>query len=130
MIRRTHFTLTLLLLCGSLFWFCQKKLFSKVDIRGRLFDATTALPVQRNVYLRGDDATSKENYSEHSIGLCWTQSEKDGTFRLTSNASKKGKYYLYVESSKGGVPNIKIDNENYFLVVEDQVTNLGDIYVP
>jgi hypothetical protein len=101
---------------------CQKRLFGKVEVHGRIVNYYTGEPMTATVALVADDVTSAKNSAEASITLDKETTKSDGTFSLKSRPSKRGRYYLWVNGRPWEETNSygKID-------VSNGVTELGDI---
>ena len=121
--RKVKLISVLLLSCFGL-WFCQKKLFGHVEVKGRLLHFFTNQPLQKSVELRGDDATSSKNSTENSISLCKGQSNEDGTFDIRSKPSRRDRYYLYIDGKSW---NEKKTSE--IDVTANKTNDLGDIFI-
>jgi hypothetical protein len=67
-----------------------------VEVSGRVLDYFTHEPIQVEVALMGDDATSAKSQSEGTIFLASMTSKSDGTFHLKSKPSRRDNYYISV----------------------------------
>ncbi len=112
--------------CFFLCWFCQKKLFERVKVTGRILHASTQEPFGNAfVYLYSDDASSSKSSAANTIQLKASVSNSDGTFRIRSNASKINRYYLWVQKDNGKAPVVL-----NFEIPDGSTKDLGDILVP
>lgn len=116
-----------LFICSILFWFCQKKLFATIEVKGRILHAATLQPFYTKVYLYGDDATTAKNSGQGTVQLCSTTSNQDGTFTLKTNASQRPNYYLWVD--KGNSSSNVNPNGASFTVADNSTKDLGDVLV-
>jgi hypothetical protein len=115
-----------------LFFSCQKELFDKVTIKGKIIDKASGLPLQIKISLFTTDRSSLSGRSSTTkfIGIAQTETASDGTFTLKSRASTTDSYFLwaYARGSFGCV----YDHgrpDNGFFADENAVTDLGDIFI-
>lgn len=107
---------------------CQKKIFKRVTVTGRLVDAVSQLPLtDTKVALYTDDATSAKNSTENTIVLVTTTTDIDGTFKLSSNASRRGYYYIRCGSS---LKTALVNGSNRFSIPDNSKKDLGDVIAP
>ena len=107
---------------------CQKKLFKRVTVTGRLVDVSTQLPLaDTKVALYTDDATSAKNSTENTIQLVSTTTSNDGTFILSSNSSRCGLYYIRCGNS---LKTASVNGFNSFSVPDNSKKDLGDVIAP
>lgn len=107
---------------------CQKSLFKGVTVTGRLVDAMTQLPLaDTKVALFTDDATSAKNSAENTIQLVSTTTSSDGTFKLSSSASRRGIYYVRCRNS---LTTASVNGSKSFSVPDKSTKDLGDVIAP
>ena len=100
MIKRHHILTLLITIVIISFTCCQKKLRGHVEVSGHVFDYITNEPIQVEVTLMGDDATSAKNSTEGTIILEKTTSNADGSFYLKSRPSRRDNYYISIQTGE------------------------------
>jgi hypothetical protein len=96
--------------------YCTKKMFRRVEVKGRLLHFFTKRPIDSDVYLVTDNNFSGRS---KSVQLASTKTNSEGYFTLKGKASKAPDYYL------------NISDENQVRSVntkEGGTTDLGEIY--
>ena len=79
---------------------CQKKLQGHVEVSGYVVDYFTNEPLQVEVTLMGDDATSAKNSTEGTITLAKTTSNSDGSFYIKTRPSRRSNYYISIQTGE------------------------------
>jgi hypothetical protein len=109
----------LVILTGLSFWFCQKKLFKKVQGHGRVLNYITKEPISCNIDVTSTSATTSKDVPH--VNLISTSSASDGTFNFKTKASKSNDYYV----------KFNLDNDyspEYGISLKDgKDSDLGDI---
>jgi hypothetical protein len=106
---------------------CQKKIFKRVTVTGRLLEISTQAPLgEKEIVLYGDDVTSAKSSQMGTIKLATRYTRKDGTFKISCNSSRRGRYYLRA-GDQGNL--VLIDASEVFYVPDNTRKNLGDIFV-
>lgn len=108
-------------ICVLPFLFCQRKLFKKIDIQGRLVNFITNEPISTKIVLKHRDASTAKDVPYLTYDD--TNSNSDGTFNFKGRAAKTTSYYLLI----GDEPNEYQKYEKYIKVNEGAITNLGDV---
>jgi hypothetical protein len=95
---------------------CEKKLFHRVNVKGRILNYYTGQPISTTVFLVSDNNFSG---SSKSVGIGSATSNEGGYFSIEGKASKANSYFL---SCQGIATEMRID------VKEDEVTDIGTLY--
>jgi hypothetical protein len=102
------------------FCFCQKKLFEKVVVGGRVLNFWTKEPLQETVSLMGDDVTSAKESQYGTMLIASGTPDVEGYFVLRGRASKRNHYCIRAgESDRYQTTYFSITGSNY---------DVGDLY--
>jgi hypothetical protein len=71
-----------------------------VEVSGYVVDYFTNEPLQVEVTLMGDDATSAKNSTEGTITLAKTTSNSDGSFYIKTRPSRRSNYYISIQTGE------------------------------
>jgi hypothetical protein len=112
-LKKPIYIITLLIFCCFAFWSCEKKLFKKAEVSGRVTNIVT------NVPLPGITITLWSNFgTQNPISLGSTTTDGDGTFFLRTPAVYNENYTLMVSqppnvSSSSSIINVWLkDNKD------------------
>lgn len=88
--KKPIYIVTLLTFCCFAFWSCEKKLFKKVEVSGKVVNYISKTPVQTQLQLWNTEQTGNRG----AVYLGTTSTNSDGTFDLKAPADKEGVYFL------------------------------------
>lgn len=91
-LKKPVYIVTLLVFFCFAFWGCQKKLFKKVELHGRVLNFITKAPINASITLYGNYSSSNQT----STFLGSTNTNGDGTFSLKTPAAVHEKYDLRI----------------------------------
>lgn len=109
---------------------CQKKIFRRIRVKGRILNSATLKPIETKVFLVGDDAWSSSSYAEHAHNLASTMSNIDGTFTLSSRQSTREHYFIYAHDSLGRKISVDFKSgSSEFFCKSCGTREIGDVYL-
>jgi hypothetical protein len=106
------------------FWHCQTKFSKKVIVKGRIVHSNNKTSVQTDIRLAARDATTAKD-DVPFVTLTNGKSNDDGYFTISSHASKRQPYKIYVKDDAGHEYNISGE----FYVNDNSTKDLGTLEV-
>lgn len=117
-IRFLKYILFLLFFAFS-FWFCNKKMFGRVTVKGKVLHFFTKKPVVSRITLR-----TNATFRGASFWLTEAIADQNGDFTMWSKPSKMENYHLFVDNLPWDI----LNNNSRVELKENETLDIGTVY--